>query len=326
MKKLIFFVALIMFFSSCLTPEENYCDKDIYRYLTVRSIMSVGGNTTIWTDNRNYLSTDGGNKWSKTTRAFRYLYSYVIHDSQIVASTEKGILTSLDGGLSWTGPVIGAPLGISTIINIGETYFVFGYDLYRSVLYRSMDRGMNWSVLSSNLPDNSYTYGSSITVLDSQIFVCRNGEVYSSKNLGVSWLELTLAISDTFVLESVLAIGNYLFAINYKIDLTERDMFMSADSGKTWALTGSKLGFHRFLSIGAEIYLFNFCGELLKFNGENWDFIGKPYERCEHPAFCVIGTNILVGTDDRGLFYSADSGKTWASKNNGFPLVSDCDR
>jgi len=104
-------------------------------------------------ENKLFLSVDAGNSWSSYNNNIRSFTSdsintYKIIDSTIIAATQKGILFTIDYGLTWSSASDVPQININNIVCASSELYASS----DSGIIRSLDFGRTWSDFNNGLP------------------------------------------------------------------------------------------------------------------------------------------------------------------------------
>jgi len=102
-----------------------------------------------------------------------------------------------------------------------------------SKVYKTVDRGLTWTLLPISLNAQGYTKSSMIGVMDANTFIyCFNGGIQRSTDQGASWTQVSTTVASTKI--PVLFKGkHYLGAAT--------GLWVSSDKGATWTNQGSSI-------------------------------------------------------------------------------------
>lgn len=169
-----------------------------------------------------YVSTNGGNTWTRTHTFIFGIEGYSnINGRHIYLATEEYVYVSSDGGMTWTPqtppyPAYMRPNVLITypVSNPSTVYLLTYYDSLNtqiSRLYKSTDNGQSWTVISDTSilynasaiaidPDNTNRLAIAIGVAggDKQIFP----GIYISNNGGQTWQYLLTSLSSGIIMAS----------------------------------------------------------------------------------------------------------------------------
>ena len=213
-----------------------------------------------------YRSTDGGENWDIIGNASGLTATHVgavgfdpVDGDILYLGTNAGIYRSDNGGdtmIHVFNP--GSPARVVGDIKISLDDPNIGYATYQptwnglqGVIYKTLDRGLTWSQVSLDLPDNLRLLKIVIHPNDSEIlyvlsgfdrFACGPAELYRSNNGGANWTKLATSISDTIQIMDVAIdplnpASLYLTTMNVPCGsgvAYEGDIFKSMDNGDTW--------------------------------------------------------------------------------------------
>jgi len=264
-----------------------------------------------------WISTDSGNTWSYISNSPQMTTSILVHSSGDIFTGGYGssyacLYRSTDNGLSWEEN--GLPVGSEIRINSDGSMFV-GTDY---CLFRSVDNGDSW-VLSKS--------GYYIRLLGENI----NGDIYASygKDMYSSYGAYLIRSTDngnTWTNISIppkRSVRRMGFSPNGDIIICGDNIYFSSDTGSTWISGGGKgkgkgKGSLRPLAVHPSGKIFtahnSYYARILMSEDScrTWTEVLTTsmniYDMVVHP----IG-GIFASTQSEGVFYSADTGKTWVN-------------
>ncbi len=180
-------------------------------------------------------------QWQQVGLVNKNIYSVFADDDLILAGSDSGhIYRSTDEGLSWTLSVTNMPSNniILSFINWGDTilagagYGTFGSCFGCGGVFRSTNRGLNWTKTSNGLPDPVGI--PAMLRLRTKVLAAIDHGLYFSRDGGTSW---SMVDSNALTITPVLAFSSkdsLLFA-----GTSTRGIFSSIDSGITWHVVNS---------------------------------------------------------------------------------------
>src|SRR3989344_2149258 len=272
------------------------------------SFMVVSGKNiyALTQNDGNYLSTDDGTTWVKTTLHgipdTVKIYDIAANENKMLAGTKgAGVFISEDNGKNWKQ------------INNG---------LYDTTAYKNYCKQSLEKESKDNYWKKSYTgYSDSAKLYDQTI------EEFKNPNL-------KKYITNTLQISSVAISGKNLYVY------LPHGIFSSTDNGENWAKlsAGKELlaSLNPVLLSADEKNIFSYCGDQLqrsKDNGKTWvslsieipqdtAFIGEngsvQYEPKSINVIVSMGKTVYAGTS-HGVFISNDEGDHWKEMNVGLP-------
>lgn len=303
---------------------------------------------------KGFRSDDGGNSWQQ----FFIPLNRGIHDvavdpgdndviylgltSDPAASTNKAMMKSTDGGVSWTPLDLISALppgfGVVDIAVTSDTLFVIGnYSFSDALIAASFDGGTTWVDRTANLPTGKpynaiAIAGQKVYMAGGQLFGGQNLGVYETSDWGSSWIN----ISGTFPNK----VSNDILIDPADSDRilvgTEGDgIYISEDGGATWnfnatgagtsgsarsvclSMPGSQTVYAGFLSLAV-------CKSAD--GGDSWDYANKGIATLLINDIEIDPANpdvILAGFEAEnsgGCYLSDDGGETW-SLADGLPAT-----
>ncbi|MCC6251671.1 MAG: T9SS type A sorting domain-containing protein [Bacteroidia bacterium] len=259
-----------------------------------------------------YKSTDNGLNWNRvSTFAGFTMNDLVFTNSKMVASTNKGIFCSADGGITWVTSNQGLSGGDSTTSAFYITKLLNNRLITRfnSGIYYSDNEGQHWDPIS-----NAPIIFKAI-VVGSYILATDGLEFYTTVDNGLTWQNLNstgLPASPAFT--ELLHINN-----SYYINGNNTDFYKSTDNGLSWTsvnsgITGSSQG--KFYSYNSRIFKKMTTGVFeYDFSSSQWNINSNLT-----PNFILSGFSSgryfgINGYSYDGLVFSDDNGATWQDCN-----------
>jgi photosystem II stability/assembly factor-like uncharacterized protein len=214
------------------------------------------------------------------------------------------VYLSVDTGKSWN--ITNMPMDFS--MDVEDTTLYTAVD---NLVYVSKDKGVSYTTLNTGLPEGCNAYF--IEVLGNVIFVNteNNGSVISTDN-GVSWTPVSLGYN----IGSLIQFGDSIFAG------IGNGVYVSADSGLTWNLTGlegkpvtSLLTNGKWILAGTSGYGAYRSDK----KGSAWIHTDTGLPNPNITSLTMNGIDIYAGTFDGEVYVSNDDAMHWVKKSSGFP-------
>jgi photosystem II stability/assembly factor-like uncharacterized protein len=306
-------------------------------HITALTVSEDGTSLFAGTDGGGvFLSTNNGAYWTSASSGLTnsHVRALVVSGKNIFAGTDGGgVFLSTDNGTTWnpvnTGlnfPYVRA-FGVVPNGTAGINIFA---GTWGNGIFLSTNNGANWTSVNSGLICRCVN---TLAAYDSNIFVGTNGcGAFESTDDGASWSQIN---------------GGVTFPNVYALGVVPNDhggknlvagsggIFLSSDNGSSWILTtpnyrpGDVHAFAMLRSESGETKIF--AGDnnmdnpnahvvqiyLSKDEGFTWVQFGVDINASRVNALAVSDTNLFVGTDNRGIFLTADGGMTWTPRNNG---------
>ncbi len=262
-----------------------------------------------------FITTNNAKSWECIGFEDDYLTSIVkIENDLFVASYTRGVLKSIDNGITWT-ILKGLPHSFPTfpwITSDGEKLFARSMDSqnYISSVYMSNDRGETWESITSTINGNSIY---SISLSDNDIYLGTDKGVFVSKNQGNSWNEINNGI-DRFPIFNVFISDSILFA------LTGSDLYRSNDDGSHWNTVDNVHSPSYMISYKNNLYgCSNGLGVIFSSDaGLTWKNINNGLFSEYALSLVSNETDLFVGVQG-GVYELGEDGKTWEPATYGIP-------
>jgi hypothetical protein len=195
-----------------------------------------------------HKSTDNGVTWSRISSFAGFTMNNLIFTSnKMLASTNKGVFYSIDGGVTWTSSNQGLS-GTDTTGGIGSIYLTKLHNnrvltMVNSGAYYSDNEGQTWNLISNSI----FYY--KVLVVGNYILATDGLAFFTTNDNGLTWQNINstgLPASTTFT--EILFVNN-----TYYINGNNIHIYKSTDNGITWisnnnGITGTTL---------AKFYTFN---------------------------------------------------------------------
>ena len=257
--------------------------------------------------------TDGGNSWTKINKGIinTYVYDLVSYKNTLYATTDYAILKSVDGGNRWVTIHQGLPVTKAWAFAVadGELYLALHNTHYgrrdkpiTAGIYRLTDDQNSWipvqtEMRTDNLDHQKKNLYQIFERLDSVGELVISGDTfYAIAQMGSGygcykwrkgerfWTSISPEIEEHFNdFWMNLAVSGKTIYLN-----ASRNLMYSNNRGKSWSLIDTYPGYYD------------------PNNG-----------RIEGPI--VMGNTVYIAVYERGVFQSADRGKTWESISDGLP-------
>jgi len=272
--------------------------------------FSDSSNGFIFTDGGELIhTTDGGEHWTIQQRFFNATVMDIHDSTGIIAGSSNAIYVSTDNGDSWQKKVV------TTNYN---PYFQFVRAVSRdtllalnsnnSSLYRSIDRGMTWSVILSNVVLNnnlSFHFVNSKTG-----FLGNYAGIQKTNNGGISWQTVYSGYGGILAIHFLSETVGYAYRSNHSI-------LKTTDGGLTWnASSFNYFDIFSFFHINSSIIYA--AGENYFYKttdgGVNWSVVSPPSESGGYRFNAIHFVNdrkgFVVGTSGK-ILSTSDGGLTW---------------
>ena len=234
-----------------------------------------------------FRSDDGGRSWNPaglTGEPVRALEQSASRPEFLVAGTRSGVFRTEDGGTHWERI---SPPGDAELSNVDsvaidpENLNVLYVGTYH-LPWKTTDGGKTWAAIHSGMIDDSDVMSVQIDRENpARVFASACSGIYRSENAGASWIKLQGIPYSSRRTQQILQDpedARVLYAA------TTEGLWMSRDTGENWA------------RVTPRDWVINAIAAIPSGNG----------------------VKVLIGTEDRGVLASEDSGKTFHAVNKGF--------
>lgn len=187
-----------------------------------------------------YRSRDNGDTWESVYSA-KFGASQVVENQGVVfTNIMGGLFASEDYGTTWNKvvPYPPSPPEYNYLFANKGVLYTSGY---MDGIYKTIDNGLTWTLISGNLP-NAGVY--MISANDSFLFAAEESGVFRSNDGGIMWQPIS----------SGLPLGQIVFAVTssnkYLCVAYQKTIYFSQNNGSTWIniSEGFDLGVHGIIS------------------------------------------------------------------------------
>lgn len=261
---------------------------------------------------------------------------------------QRGVLKSIDGGVSWTLSNTGMGNKIAGMLAIDPIHPDTILAATNGGIYRTLDAGANWSRVSSvttHYKDVVYKPGN-----PQYAYATANGDFYRSTNWGASWSKITSGLP-TDGTRGVIAVSPNSAASVYFVLVkgsAYKGTYQSANSGTSfsvksttpnimdWSTTGTGTGGQGWYDLDAasnpndiaDLYVAGVNIFKSTNQGVNWlinaHWVGNstvPAVHADHHAleWSADGKRLYSGNDG-GINYTTNGGQTWINISSGLAI------
>lgn len=234
----------------------------------------------------------------------RQIQCLASNNTKHFAGTSYGLYELKDTTTGWrlVPDTALARMSIYSLLVMGDTIFVGGKNLYRSV-----DDGVTWKSL---LPSVNNQGVGSIHIYRGKIFVGTSGSNYRSGDNGVSWVKINTGLANSDI-RSLKVFNGVLYALDYN-----NGAYKSSNSGETWTDISAGLPQDLIFCLGSTVnglYAATWKGVFqLNESGSGWVSRSAGLGDSNCTALGAIGDILFVGTRDGGVFRSLN-GAGWSA-------------
>ena len=324
-----------------------------FRSLSIQGIVGFGNTIHILLSNGSLLRSNENGKWLTTETELRYreVNSMVALSEHVVcAATSEGVFRWTDGERFWRRINDG-------IINTYVRDLVFYENaLYATTVHtivKSVDGGNRWTPVHQGLP---VTEAGAFAIVDDTLYLGlhetnmgRRGKPFTAGiyRLAVdqnSWISVQTEMRTDNIehpkmdlypkyqrLHSVdeLVISDNTFYAIAQIGEGNR-LFRWRKGDRFWTSISPDVGRHfsnfwKNLVVSGKTIFFDADGNLMysRTEGNTWSeidtFPGHDESSREIEGLIIMGNTVYISVSERGVFRSADRGKTWESVSEGLP-------
>jgi hypothetical protein len=287
MKLLTFLLIMVVIVSSqrsnaqWTNPDLTFTGRVIQCFTVMDTVILAG------TDGGMIRSANNGATWANYGgimggKNIRTLFSLTSYPFDVLGGTMNygggGIFQSTNYGNSWTGFPLDSVqppslAHVNSILKI-ETSNIFWVGTDRGVYLLPEYYPLSyWNPYSTGLASGDYTKVRAMLSAGGEIFAGTDNGVYILN--GSSWAQRSNGLSSTNV-TALKSVDGYLIA---GISQGSEGIYISADTGKTWAISKT-----------------------------------IPAVTC----ILIVGSNIFVGSSGDGVWLTRNYGTTWNQENDGF--------
>lgn len=274
------------------------------------------------TDEGIYRTTDGGMVWQKVWSGTDAIY-VITFDRQkkhiIYAGLDGAVLRSTDGGLAFEKIAAGKGIEVRSIV-LDEVSYKGIYLATTQGVYKSMDMGNSWRSAGLQEHDISSLAVRSTSPRSKPVIYAttREGGIYKTKNLGLSWAPSNNGLTDTEIVAILcdIKLPQKLYAASFATGV-----YMSDDGGQNWSHVSTGIVSLNGITLAqavdpktgrSVIYVANYAGEVYKSadSGSSWTSIstelGKSAVGLSMAIANVLPTTLYLGTTDGVLKLESD--------------------
>ncbi|MFI5263185.1 MAG: T9SS type A sorting domain-containing protein [Candidatus Kapaibacterium sp.] len=176
---------------------------------------------------------------------------------------------------------------------------------------RSSDKGQSWLI---GKPDAVYPYSiSSADYLSGTLFINTSNGTYRSTDNGDTWVYVNDIPLNGAIPETVVQVGNNLYADLFDTSFNGAHIALSSDKGKTWIPVNNGLGVNSYIFGVFDTTLFAKGGSLYRLDNatQTWTLADSGLSNLSIAYFAATKTTIFVSAGEDGIFRSTDNGSHW---------------
>lgn len=176
----------------------------------VRTVFeAVGGSVFIGSENGLFKSANGGQTW-KQVHAGGWVLKLVEQNGVLMATSQSGIIRSIDDGEHWTVVISEGGVGID-VATIKGGFAAISYNTFSETrrVRTSYDGGKTWQAIDAGLPASQSI--SSIVQVGENLFCGHPDGIYKSIDKGKTWKRILRSMNGKVFKLSVS--GNVIYAI-----------------------------------------------------------------------------------------------------------------
>ena len=264
------------------------------------------------TNNGVFRWSDGEKSWRQINKGIvnTWVYDLAFFKNALYATTGNSILKSIDGGNRWTPVHLGLPVTKAWAFAVADSELYLGLH-ETNVGSRTKPSTAGMYRLAPD--ENSW--------IRVQTEMRTDNVDHPKKNLYPKYERL-------YSVDELVIFGNTFYAIA-QIGEGYR-LFRLRKGERFWTSISPDVGRHfdnhwKNLAVSGKTIYFDADGNLMysKNEGNSWSridtFPGHDESRREIEGLVIEGKTVYIAVYERGVFRSADRGKTWESVNEGLP-------
>jgi photosystem II stability/assembly factor-like uncharacterized protein len=271
-------------------------------------------------------------QWVQTNGPYGGVINCIGSNSwELFAGTNGGLYRSTDNGSSWKRVTIPSEIYRSPIVDIYDIY-VRDSTVFISTsnnCWVSKDDGLTWNYFweLQGTIQKFYVNGNYLAYIQNPedadgvalLYVTQFDSTITRLGNGYGWLHINYPLT---VSTPQITINSLVFNINYIVAGTSYGIYISSDTGKTWAKSNSNLTDTTIEAVamyGNKLFAGTYSSGIFcsTDSGKTWSACNSGLTALSIMTISVNGNKIYAGTNGGGIFVSSDSGASWNSINNG---------
>jgi hypothetical protein len=177
--------------------------------LSIRSLFTSNQYILAGTDDRIYISNNGGASWNPAGSGMpdnTSVRAIVTASSFLFAATNRGMYISMDNAITWNQQNAGlSDTNVLTAIVIGSSVFA---GTFSGGVFKSMTHGTDWTQTNTGLGNLKVK---TLTFHGSDIFAGTGHGVFLSRDSCAHWKDISTGLQDSAV-NSLFISGEFLYA------------------------------------------------------------------------------------------------------------------
>lgn len=261
-----------------------------------------------------FHSTDNGNTWQRVFNAGAR--AIAINSSNQVFAGDYDLFMSSDHGVIWyTFPQLMNSQISSVCIDSEDGIYV----ATSNGIFRSFNNGQSWDLSYKGLYEPLVT---DIKSYNQDVYMTKNGKVFHSSDLGISWEQLDLPLINYYMSSIEIRPNGEIYLLGqYSTFETYGIIMKSTDNGQTWTELVSKKASDIAFGAGNDIFIVS--DSLIHRstdNGINWQILNQDLLCLNPTKIAITNTGVIFVNSSLcqdKIFVSTDNGNTWTEAGYG---------
>ncbi len=296
------------------TGGTNYTctisDLKVYKKYYVRAFATNGSGTSFG----NEISFTSSDVWTKLGAPLSPLqiYSMKAKGNQVYICSSNGLLYSADAGDTWQN--VGFTNSVVNSVGIGDNVVFAGVN---NLIYKSMNNGTNWTLLSTNIPTISGV--TDFLINSDEVYASLYDGVYFSSNKGNTWSYINNGLASGTYYFRISRVGSTIFCA----DGYNPVIYKTIDKGLNWNKSSAYVNGYSgqisdMICVGPNIYTSCSVGCFVSNNeGQSWS---KSLALANAACRFSVSDSTVFCASSYGCNISYNNGKNWhVITRNGLP-------